>query len=64
MEKPYKIEYEKTFYPWIIIAKKKYTGYKYTENINKCYLNGDMNQKFDFDEKMLNEFKKKFVPNI
>jgi len=30
-----KIEYEKTFFYWIILGKKKYTGNKYTENINK-----------------------------
>ncbi len=32
---PMKIEYEKTFFPFIILGKKKYTGNKYTENINK-----------------------------
>ena len=32
---PMKIEYEKTFFYWIILGKKKYTGNKYTDNINK-----------------------------
>jgi len=38
MPHPQKLNYEKTFYPWIILAKKKYTGYLYEFNPNKFYL--------------------------
>ena len=37
LPKPQNMEYEKTFYPFCILAKKKYVGNKYTTNVNKCY---------------------------
>ncbi len=36
--KPQSIVYEKTFHPFILVAKKKYVGLKYTENAEKFYL--------------------------
>ena len=34
--KPYKIAYEKTFYPFILFCRKRYVGMKYEEDITKC----------------------------
>jgi DNA polymerase elongation subunit (family B) len=34
--KPYKIEYEKTFYPFILFCRKRYMGLKYETDITKC----------------------------
>ena len=36
--KPQSIVYEKTFYPFILVAKKKYVGLLYGEDPNKFYL--------------------------
>lgn len=36
--KPQSIVYEKTFWPWILVAKKKYVGLKYEKDPNKCVL--------------------------
>ena len=35
LKKPHKLEYEKTFYPFILFSKKRYIGYKYEEDVNK-----------------------------
>lgn len=35
LREPHNMEYEKTFYPFMIMAKKKYVGNKYTSSINK-----------------------------
>ena len=32
---PHNMEYEKTFYPWVIVSKKKYVGNKYGDNPDK-----------------------------
>jgi DNA polymerase elongation subunit (family B) len=34
--RPYKIEYEKTFYPFLLFCRKRYVGMKYEEDIHKC----------------------------
>jgi DNA polymerase elongation subunit (family B) len=34
--KPYKIAYEKTFYPFILFCRKRYVGMKYEEDVTKC----------------------------
>ena len=34
--RPYKIAYEKTFYPFILFCRKRYVGMKYEEDITKC----------------------------
>lgn len=34
--KPYKIEYEKTFYPFILFCRKRYVGLKYENDIVHC----------------------------
>jgi DNA polymerase elongation subunit (family B) len=34
--KPYKIEYEKTFFPFIIFCRKRYIGLMYEDDITKC----------------------------
>lgn len=34
--KPYKIEYEKTFYPFILFCRKRYVGMMYEDDIHKC----------------------------
>jgi DNA polymerase elongation subunit (family B) len=34
--KPYKIEYEKTFYPFILFCRKRYMGLKYEDDPTKC----------------------------
>ena len=36
MHEPQVLEYEKTFYPFILISKKRYIGDKYEFNPNKC----------------------------
>ena len=35
LKKPHDLEYEKTFYPFIILSKKKYVGNLYEFNVNK-----------------------------
>ena len=37
--KPQDIEYEKTFWPFILISKKRYTGDKYEFNPDECKRN-------------------------
>lgn len=34
--KPYKIAYEKTFYPFILFCRKRYVGMKYEEDVTNC----------------------------
>lgn len=34
--KPYKIEYEKTFFPFILFCRKRYMGLMYEDDITKC----------------------------
>jgi DNA polymerase elongation subunit (family B) len=34
--KPYKIEYEKTFYPFILFCRKRYVGLMYEDDVSKC----------------------------
>ena len=34
--KPYKIEYEKTFFPFILFCRKRYVGLMYEDDIVKC----------------------------
>ena len=34
--KPYKIAYEKTFFPFILFCRKRYVGMKYEEDVNSC----------------------------
>ncbi len=34
--KPYKIEYEKTFYPFILFCRKRYVGMMYEDDTKKC----------------------------
>jgi DNA polymerase elongation subunit (family B) len=34
--KPYRIEYEKTFYPFILFCRKRYVGMMYEDDITKC----------------------------
>jgi len=34
--KPYKIEYEKTFFPFILFCRKRYIGLMYEDDITKC----------------------------
>jgi DNA polymerase elongation subunit (family B) len=34
--KPYKIEYEKTFYPFILFCRKRYVGLMYEDDPKKC----------------------------
>ena len=34
--KPYKIEYEKTFYPFILFCRKRYVGLMYEDDVTKC----------------------------
>jgi len=36
LQKPQDLEYEKTFWPFILISKKRYTGDKYEFDINEC----------------------------
>jgi DNA polymerase elongation subunit (family B) len=35
--KPYKIEYEKTMFPFILFCRKRYVGLLYETDITKCY---------------------------
>ena len=35
---PHDLEYEKTFYPFVLLSKKRYVGMKYEHNPNKCKL--------------------------
>ena len=35
LKSPHKLEYEKTFWPFILFSKKRYIGYKYEEDPNK-----------------------------
>ena len=35
LKPPHKLEYEKTFWPFILFSKKRYIGYKYEFDINK-----------------------------
>jgi len=35
--KPYKIEYEKTFYPFILFCRKRYIGNMYEDDVNKYH---------------------------
>ena len=39
LHKPQDLEYEKTFYPFILISKKRYTADKYEFDINECSRN-------------------------
>jgi DNA polymerase elongation subunit (family B) len=34
--KPYKIEYEKTFFPFILFCRKRYIGLMYEDDVTKC----------------------------
>ena len=34
--RPYKIEYEKTFYPFILFCRKRYVGMMYEDDVTKC----------------------------
>jgi DNA polymerase elongation subunit (family B) len=34
--KPYKIEYEKTFYPFVLFCRKRYVGMMYEDDVTKC----------------------------
>ena len=34
--KPYRIEYEKTFYPFILFCRKRYVGMMYEDDVTKC----------------------------
>ena len=36
LKKPHDLEYEKTFFPFILISKKRYTGMKYEFSVDKC----------------------------
>lgn len=36
LRKPYKIEYEKTFYPFILFSRKRYVGLMYEDDVTKC----------------------------
>ena len=35
LKAPHRLEYEKTFYPFILFSKKRYIGYKYEHDVNK-----------------------------
>ena len=37
LKDPHDLEYEKTFMPFCLLAKKRYVGMLYEEDINKCY---------------------------
>lgn len=39
LKNPHDLEYEKTFYPFCLLSKKRYVGSLYEEDINKCYRN-------------------------
>ena len=34
--RPHKIEYEKTFFPFILFCRKRYVGMKYEDDVTKC----------------------------
>jgi DNA polymerase elongation subunit (family B) len=34
--KPYKIEYEKTFFPFVLFCRKRYVGMMYEDDVKKC----------------------------
>ena len=36
LKQPHDLEYEKTFWPFILLSKKRYVGLLYEEDINKC----------------------------
>ena len=36
LKAPHDLEYEKTFWPFILLSKKRYVGLLYEEDINKC----------------------------
>ena len=36
LKAPHDLEYEKTFYPFLLLSKKRYVGMLYETNINKC----------------------------
>jgi DNA polymerase elongation subunit (family B) len=36
LKKPQDLEYEKTFWPFILFTKKRYAGDKYEFDLNKC----------------------------
>jgi len=36
LKAPHDLEYEKTFYPFILLSKKRYVGMKYEFDLNKC----------------------------
>ena len=38
LKSPHELEYEKTFYPFILLAKKKYVGMLYEHDTEKCAL--------------------------
>ncbi len=38
LKKPHDLEYEKTFWPWIIMSKKRYVGMLYEEDPDHCKL--------------------------
>jgi DNA polymerase elongation subunit (family B) len=35
LKRPHDLEYEKTFWPWILLSKKRYVGILYEENVEK-----------------------------
>lgn len=35
--RPYRIEYEKTFYPFVLFCRKRYVGMMYGDDTTKCY---------------------------
>jgi len=35
LKAPHRLEYEKTFYPFILFSKKRYIGYKFEHDVNK-----------------------------
>ena len=39
IKKPQDLEYEKTFYPFILISKKRYVADKYEFDVNECKRN-------------------------
>tara|TARA_B110000914_G_C15462076_1_gene446375 strand:- start:79 stop:1398 length:1320 start_codon:yes stop_codon:yes gene_type:complete len=36
LKKPHDLEYEKAFYPFILLSKKRYVGMKYEYSVDKC----------------------------
>jgi len=36
LKKPHDLEYEKTFYPFVLLSKKRYVGMLYEDDPNKC----------------------------